>query len=333
MANSQSQDLNLQRGDRALHSSLQEWMTQQSKCETTDQGNGKALPDKDDDTSRTRQSYFSPSGVSPEHLIHAPSGSSQEPSIDPNQRANVKEAGSRASVERRTFRTAIRGLIIVIAVAAGWQVYRNDQTKDLLKAWGHSLLNRSSAVLDAKQPGSEVAAEPGSKLSDQAVTPSDRVWVATTAHRWHRRLEAAMSTSKHYSSEKLVGTTEYRTLCGAPPSCRRHLAPEIPFRGWLSHHIEAERMQRGETPGILEWLPAVALRLKSRPSLRAPGAAEALRRLSRGFEGGVSIFSRHRDGRLDFGQAASRGSGQYRRGGSRLVREFANNQPIMAAEG
>ena len=61
MAHSQSQDLS---GDRALHSSLQEWMTQQSKCETTDQGNGKALPDKDDDTSRTRQSDFSPSVVS-----------------------------------------------------------------------------------------------------------------------------------------------------------------------------------------------------------------------------------------------------------------------------
>ena len=172
MANSQSQDLNLQRGDRALHSSLQEWMTQQSKCETTDKGNGKALPDLDDDASRTRQSYFSPSVVSPEPSIHAPSGTSQEPSIDPNQRANIKEAGSRASVERRTFRTAIRGLIIVIAVAAGWQVYRDDQTKDPLKAWGHSLLNRSSAVLDTKHPGSEVAAEPGSKLSDQAVTPS-----------------------------------------------------------------------------------------------------------------------------------------------------------------
>ena len=176
MANSQSQDLNLQRGDRALHSSLQEWMTQQSKCETTDQGNGKALPDLDDDTSRTRQSYFSPNVVSPEvypePFIHAPSGTSPEPSIDPNQRANIKEAGSRASVERRAFRTAIRGLIIVIAVAAGWQVYRDDQTKDLLKAWGHSLLNRSSAVLGTTQPGSEIAAEPGSKLSDQAVTPS-----------------------------------------------------------------------------------------------------------------------------------------------------------------
>ena len=172
MANSQSQDLNLQRGDRALHSSLQEWMTQQSKCETTDQGNGKVLPDLDNDTSRTRQSYFSPNVVSPEPFIHAPSGTSPEPSIDPNQRANTKEAGSRASVERRAFRTAIRGLIIVIAVAAGWQVYRDDQTKDLLKAWGHSLLNSSSAVLGTTLPGSEIAAEPGSKLSDQAVTPS-----------------------------------------------------------------------------------------------------------------------------------------------------------------
>ena len=177
MANSQSQDLNLQRGDRALHSSLQEWITQQSKCETTDQGNGKALPDLDDDTSRVRQSYFSPSVVSPESVVypepfnHAPSGTSPEPSIAP-QRANIKEAGSRASVERRAFRTAIRGVIIVIAVAAGLQVYRDDQTKDLLKAWGHSLLNRSSAVLATTQPGSEIAAEPGSKLSDQAVTPS-----------------------------------------------------------------------------------------------------------------------------------------------------------------
>lgn len=175
MASSQSQDLNLQRGDRALHSSLQEWMTQQSKCETTDQGNGKALPDLDDDTSRIRQSYFSPSVVSPESVVypdHAPSGTSPEPSIDPNQRANIKEAASRASVARRAFRTAIRGLIVVIAVAAGWQVYRDDQTKDLLKAWGHSLLNSSSAVLGTTQPGSEIAAEPGSKLSDQAVTPS-----------------------------------------------------------------------------------------------------------------------------------------------------------------
>ena len=40
-----------------LHSSLQEWITQQSKCETTDQGNGKALPDLDDDTYTTIEIY------------------------------------------------------------------------------------------------------------------------------------------------------------------------------------------------------------------------------------------------------------------------------------
>ena len=69
------------------------------------------------------------------------------------------------------------------------------------------------------------------------------------------------------------------------------------------------------------------------PNLRAPGAAEALRCLSGGYEGGVSIFRRHRDGRLDFRQTASRGSGQYRRGGGLLIRELTNDQPIMVAEG
>src|SRR4029453_6528339 len=72
---------------------------------------------------------------------------------------------------------------------------------------------------------------------------------------------------------------------------------------------------------------------KSRTNLRAPGAAEALRRLSSGLECGVSIFRRHRDGRLAFRQTASRGSGQYRRGGGLFIRELANNQPIMVAEG
>ena len=171
MANSQSQDLNL-RGDRALHSSLQEWITQQSKCETTDQGNGKALPDLDDDTSRIRQSYFSPSVVSPEvYPDHAPSGTSPEPSIAPQQ-ANIKEVGGESSVGRRIFRTVVSGLIIAVAVGAGWQVYRGDQTKELLKTWGHSSLIWMSAVLGTSQRGSELATEPDSKLSDHAVTPS-----------------------------------------------------------------------------------------------------------------------------------------------------------------
>src|SRR5204862_6535111 len=73
--------------------------------------------------------------------------------------------------------------------------------------------------------------------------------------------------------------------------------------------------------------------LKSRPNLRAPGAAESRRRLSGRYEGGVSIFCRHGDGRLDFAQTASTSSGQYRRGRGLLVRELANDQEIMVAEG
>ena len=45
------------------------------------------------------------------------------------------------------------------------------------------------------------------------------------------------------------------------------------------------------------------------------------------------VFCRHGDGRLDFGQTASASSGQYRRGRGLLVRELANDQEIMVAEG
>jgi hypothetical protein len=63
-------------------------------------------------------------------------------------------------------------LIIAVAVGAGWQVYRGDQTKELLKTWGHSSLIWMSAVLGTSQRGLELATEPVSKLSDHAVTPS-----------------------------------------------------------------------------------------------------------------------------------------------------------------
>ena len=47
----------------------------------------------------------------------------------------------------------------------------------------------------------------------------------------------------------------------------------------------------------------------------------------------MSILRRHRRGRLDISQAASRGSGEYRRGGGLIIRELANNQPVMPAKG
>jgi hypothetical protein len=171
MASSQSQGLNLQHGDQVLHSLLQEWIAKQTKVvETTDQTDLKAFPDLDDGTPRTRPSYFFPSV--PEPSVDSPSGTSPESSIDPNQRANIQGVGGRPSVGRRTFRTVVSGLIIAVAIGSGWEVYRGDQTEELLKTWGHSSLIWMSAVLGTSQRGLELATEPDSKLSDHAVTPS-----------------------------------------------------------------------------------------------------------------------------------------------------------------
>src|SRR5689334_18165757 len=78
---------------------------------------------------------------------------------------------------------------------------------------------------------------------------------------------------------------------------------------------------------------AFALRPKSRPSLRAPGAAEVLRRLSGRFEGCVRILCGHGDGRLDVGQTTAGGSSQDRGSRRFLVRELADGHPVMVAEG
>src|SRR3974390_986937 len=67
-------------------------------------------------------------------------------------------------------------------------------------------------------------------------------------------------------------------------------------------------------------------------NLCAPGAPEGLCCLLGGYECGVSILRRHRRDRLDISQAASRGSGEYRRGGGLIIRELGNTQPIMVAE-
>src|SRR6516165_8354043 len=68
-------------------------------------------------------------------------------------------------------------------------------------------------------------------------------------------------------------------------------------------------------------------------NLRPPGAAELLCQLSGGSEGGDGIFGRHGDGRLDVSQAAARSRRKDRGGSGLLVGEFANDEPIMLAEG
>ena len=193
MDSSQSQGLNLH-GDQVLHSLLQKWITQQSKVvKTTDQADQKASPDLDNVASRTPQPYFSPSVVSSESSIDALSGISPESSSDPNQRANIQEVGGRSSAGKRTLRTVIGGLIIAVAVGAGWQVYGGDQTKELLKAWKRSSLIWVSAVLGTSQRDSEFATEPGSKLPDHAVTPSATLITVTESLELHQQLQNMVS--------------------------------------------------------------------------------------------------------------------------------------------
>src|SRR6516165_3547058 len=74
-------------------------------------------------------------------------------------------------------------------------------------------------------------------------------------------------------------------------------------------------------------------RLKSRPSLRTPGAPKVLRCLCGGLERCVSILCAHSDSRFDVRQTTAAGGSQDRGSRRFLVREFTNRHPIMVAEG
>src|SRR6516165_12301678 len=80
-------------------------------------------------------------------------------------------------------------------------------------------------------------------------------------------------------------------------------------------------------------MPAVALRLKARLSLRASCAPELFRRLAGGFKSGCGLFGGHGDCRLDVRQAAARGGRKYRRGGRLFIGELANRHPVMVTKG
>src|SRR4030095_6785131 len=84
--------------------------------------------------------------------------------------------------------------------------------------------------------------------------------------------------------------------------------------------------------GLL-WRKPMRAFSQSPPNLCAPGTPEGLCCLSGGYESGVSILRRHRRGRFDIRQAASRGSGEDRSSRSLIIGELTNNQPVVAAEG
>jgi hypothetical protein len=166
MVESKDQTLNPQDSEQIL-SSFHEWMMQQAHVvKSTNQA--AQFSDLDSCASRNG-SYFSPS-IGLEPSIKSSSSASQEHPIDPSKQANIPPgASSRPSFERQVIRT-ICGLLIAIVVAVVWQAYRDDRTMKLVKAWGHSSVIWLSAALGATERESESAAEPSTKLSDQATS-------------------------------------------------------------------------------------------------------------------------------------------------------------------
>ena len=162
---SQAQDAEHDKGDDVLRS-FREWLVQEARV-------GKLAPQPDqnksaDDSAHParKEPYLSP--------IVAPI----EPSTDVNfQQASFQSAKisrNRRSVGRRVFRTLVCGVIIgaIAGAVFAWQSSGDDQTKDLVRAWGHWSLSRLSSVLGTKSsPGLEGAAQAVSKPPDQAPTP------------------------------------------------------------------------------------------------------------------------------------------------------------------
>jgi hypothetical protein len=178
MVESQNQGLNPQDGEQVLRS-FQEWMVQHAHAVKSTRTDYKEFSDLDNHASR-KGSYFSPSIASPDPSIKSPGSASPELSIDSNPRANIEAVVSNeSSVGRRVFRTVVGGFLIAVVVAVVWQAYRDDPTRELIKSRGHSSLIWLSSVLGTMQRGAELAAEPASKLSDQAVTPPTPTSVPT----------------------------------------------------------------------------------------------------------------------------------------------------------
>jgi hypothetical protein len=122
------------------------------------------LSDLDNQASR-KGSYFSPTIASREPFLGSPT--SPELPVDLSQNTSPV-ASNRPFVGKRVFRATVRGLLIAIGVAVVWLAYRDDQTKKLIEAWGHSSVIWLSSALGAGGSVSESAAEPSTK--DQAAS-------------------------------------------------------------------------------------------------------------------------------------------------------------------
>jgi hypothetical protein len=130
--------------------SFQEWMAERAKA--MHQADRKEFSD------RNPEAYFPPSIASPE----------SPPERD--QQAGIQErADNGTSVGSRVLRTMIRGFIISVLLGLGWQVSRDDQTKDIIKVW---MVSSFKWLSPAMGTGSQTASPSQDMASSQAAAPS-----------------------------------------------------------------------------------------------------------------------------------------------------------------
>ena len=164
MFQSKDQALDLQNGAQVLRS-FHEWMVQQSHA-------AKSTNQKDQNSELDNQASRKASYLSPTVASREPSANSSitpDPPIDLTQQANISPvAGNRPSAGKHIFRVVVSGLSIAIVVAVVWLTSRDDQTRNLVKLWGHSSVIWLSSALGTPGRDSEAAAKPSSK--DQAAS-------------------------------------------------------------------------------------------------------------------------------------------------------------------
>jgi hypothetical protein len=144
-----------------------------------------------DDQASEKGSFFSPSIAPREPSIEAPNSASPKP-IDPSQHANIPlVASNRLFVGKRMIRTVVGGVLIAIVVAVA--AYRDNQTRKLLKTWGHSSVIWLSSALSVSERVQNSAAEPSAKLPDQTSAPAVTSRLANEVAELQQQLQTVVN--------------------------------------------------------------------------------------------------------------------------------------------
>jgi hypothetical protein len=166
--------------------SIEEWFEQAHAAKPTIQTAGvdSCGPDKGTEPP--------PIVAAPEPCLELSSGASPERTIDQTQQANCSTAtGNALFVRKWMVRSVVGGLVIAIIVGVVWQTYPDNQARKLIKAWGHSSVIWLASSFGATQHDSELLAQSGTKLSDQAAqTPTATSMQANEVAEFKQKLMA-----------------------------------------------------------------------------------------------------------------------------------------------